>query len=156
MRGVIDLDFKTFMPYTREGTLDTVRAKAFDCMIDLGALHEKPPLVRFICYTMGKDPSPYIRRHVQAAFSRGLGMIAMGEKKSIQNVPRVDSSSLTIEEVNVDSTTTGKEEISKGTTTGALATLKKELANHEIMKESLWNAARLVSKNFVNFVLTNI
>ncbi|KAI5798933.1 hypothetical protein EDC01DRAFT_743499 [Geopyxis carbonaria] len=142
LRNVIDLDFKTFMPYTREGTLDTVRAKAFDCMIDLGALHEKPPLVRYICYTMGKDPSPYIRRHVQAAFGRGLGMIAMGEKKSVQNAHRMDPSSLTIEEVNVDPANTRKEELSKGTSVGAMAVLRKELQNHEIMKESLWDAVR--------------
>jgi hypothetical protein len=49
VRGIKEIDHKVFMAYTREGTLDTLRVKALDCLIDLGALRNQA-LAPYICY----------------------------------------------------------------------------------------------------------
>jgi transcription initiation factor TFIID subunit 2 len=53
VRGIKEIDHKFFMAYTREGTLDTQRVKAFDCLIDLGALRNQA-LARYCNGVRGK------------------------------------------------------------------------------------------------------
>ena len=143
MKGIKDADYKLFMAYTREDTLDTLRVRAFNCLIDLGAL-KNAALASYICYIMGNDPSPFVRRQVQAAFGRGLGMVAVGQQR-----PQADGGILgemILEDFGVDASGARKDDIAqKETIAGAVAALKKELNDDQVIKASLWKAVAFVT-----------
>jgi transcription initiation factor TFIID subunit 2 len=144
VRGIKEIDHKVFMAYTREGTLDTLRVKAFDCLIDLGALRNQA-LAPYICYVMANDPSPFVRRRVQAAFGRGLGLVVCEQNKpAALNGP--DLGEMIIEDPGMDNASAArKEELAKETITGAMAALKKELGEDPLLKEAIWKAVTYVS-----------
>jgi transcription initiation factor TFIID subunit 2 len=144
VRGIKEIDHKVFMAYTREGTLDTLRVKAFDCLIDLGALRNQA-LAPYICYVMANDPSPFVRRRVQAAFGRGLGLVACEQNKpAALNGP--DLGEMIIEDPGMDNAGAArKEELAKETITGAMSALKKELGEDALLKEAIWKAVTYVS-----------
>jgi transcription initiation factor TFIID subunit 2 len=136
--GIKSVDHRLFMTYTREGTLETLRLKAFDSLIDLGALRI-PPLAQYICHVMGNDPSPYIRHHLQMMFGRGLGMIALGDKKLTNNAIAADD--MIIEDGSINDAEVRKAEVlAKETIAGAMTALKKELKDDALMKEAVWAA----------------
>lgn len=143
LKGIKDVDNKVFMAYTREGTLDTLRVKAFDCMVDLGALRI-PNLAPYICYMMGNDPSPFVRRNIQVAFGRGLGMIAVGDQR--RNQPN-GYDNMIIEDSSTDyqGASSRKADLAKETVVGAVAALKRELQNDAVIKKGLWRAIMLDS-----------
>jgi len=128
------------MAYTREDTLDTLRVRAFDCLIDLGAL-KNAALASYICYVMGNDPSPFVRRRVQAAFGRGLGMVAVGQQKPQTQANGAMLGEMIMEDFGVDASGARKDDIAqKETIAGAVAALKKELDDDQVIKTSLWKA----------------
>lgn len=138
--GVKDAKMELFMSYTREGTLETLRAKAFDCMIDLGALRT-PVLIEYICKVIGTDPSAYIRKRVYSALVKGLGMVATGDDKSkVKDEPDMELGEMMIIEDGGDSSSSRKDELARETISGAIASLKKEIGEDKVLKESLWKA----------------
>jgi transcription initiation factor TFIID subunit 2 len=150
LKNILNVDFKLFMAYTREGTLDTLRATAFDCLIDLGALRNRA-LANYICFIMGRDPSPFVRRRVQVAFGRGLGIIAMSEQQNSSpgiNGAVVPSGETILEDIGVDNGDIEvggrKDAIAQDTVAGAIETLKARLRDDENMKSALWNATMFV------------
>lgn len=143
-RGVQELDYRMFMSYCREGTLDTLRAKALGCLVDLGALRN-PALVKYICTVMAYDPSPYVRRRVQRAFGRGLGMLATGENEPSERTGPDPNSLMIEDEAAVDTVQAErKDELAKETIEGAIKALKASLADNQVMKDALWHAVRFV------------
>ncbi|KAA8893277.1 hypothetical protein FN846DRAFT_547784 [Sphaerosporella brunnea] len=139
LKGIKDLDYRVFMAYTREGTLDTLRVKAFDCLIDLGALRN-PNLAPYICYVMGNDPSPFVRRRAQMAFGRGLGLIACEQAKPVAPPNGLRLGEMIIEDPGVDNAAGRQEELAKETIDGAITALKKAVSEDPMMKEALWTA----------------
>lgn len=145
LSGVKNAKMELFMSYTREGTLDTLRAKAFDCMVDLSALRN-PALMEYICKVIGTDPSAYIRKRVCDAFSRGLGMIAVGDDKSKEkNGPDENFGEMMIIEDGGDSSNSRKDELARETITGAITSLKKEISSDSVLKEGIWKAVTFVT-----------
>lgn len=145
LSGVKHARMELFMSYTREGTLDTLRAKAFDCMVDLGALRN-PALVEYMCKVIGTDPSAYIRKRVYGAFVKGLGMIAVGDDKSKAR----DSSDMNFGEMMIiedggESSNSRKDELARETIAGAVESLKKEIGDDPDLKESIWKALTFVN-----------
>jgi transcription initiation factor TFIID subunit 2 len=133
------------MAYTREDTLDTLRVRAFDCLIDLGAL-QNAALASYICYIMGNDPSPFVRRQVQTAFGRGLGMVAVGQLKPQAPTNGAMLGEMIMEDFGVDASGARKDDIAqKETIAGAVAALKKELNDDQVIKTSLWKAVAFVT-----------
>src|SRR5579859_494318 len=76
LKGIGSLTFSELLLYTREGVFDILRAKAFDILLNLGALRHAA-LVRLAFYTLRNDPSPFIRRRLVRAIGRGLGSMAL-------------------------------------------------------------------------------
>jgi len=150
LRGIKEVDYKLFMAYTREGTLDSLRVKAFDCLIDLDALRNRA-LAPFICYVIGNDPSPFVRRRVQKAFGRGLGMIAVGGQKPRDAPNGVAFGEMIIEDAGADNSGARKDELAKETIAGALAALKKELSEDAVMKKALWKATMFVGPEYLGY-----
>lgn len=145
LSGVKNAKMELFMSYTREGTLDTLRAKAFDCMVDLGALRN-PTLMEYMCKVIGTDPSAYIRKRVYDAFSKGLGMIAVGDDKSKErNNPDANFGEMMIIEDGGDSSNTRKDELARETIAGAVDFLKKQVGDDLTLKEGIWKAVTFVA-----------
>ncbi|TGZ83661.1 hypothetical protein EX30DRAFT_88447 [Ascodesmis nigricans] len=141
LAGVQKLDLRIFMPYVREGTLDTLRVKAFDCLVELGAF-KHPVLLKLICKVMGSDPSPYVRRMVQGVFGRGLGMIALEKKPANRDEGMEMSGLMVLDDTNADGTDARRDALKQGTIQGSMAALKSELADNQVMKEALWDAIK--------------
>lgn len=140
LAGVKAPDYRLFLSYAREGTLDTLRIKAFDCLLDLGAIHI-PALEEYILDIMAHDTSPYIRRNVQTAFGRGLGMIALGDGKRATERLGNDLETMIIDKEDEN---TRQIQLARANIDGAMLFLKDEVTGDHLMKNALWQAVLLV------------
>ncbi|KAI9163155.1 Transcription initiation factor TFIID subunit [Paramyrothecium foliicola] len=87
---VIPKRFTDFAQYLLDGTRDIIRIKAFEALIDLGALMD-PAVFTFLLYVLTTDKSPYVRSRLIQAVARGLAAIAFGEHaKAVKNEPAPD------------------------------------------------------------------
>lgn len=88
--AVIPKRFPEFAQYLLDGTLDLIRVKAFDSLVDLGALMD-PTFFTFFIYCLTTDRSPYVRTRLIQSVARGLAAIAFGEHtKAVKNEPAHD------------------------------------------------------------------
>ncbi|PWW73325.1 hypothetical protein C7212DRAFT_359477 [Tuber magnatum] len=142
LSGIKDKDPKFFLSYTREGTLDSLRAKCFECLVELGAMHQ-PGFVKYMAKVMGSDPSPYLRHRLWKVLGKGLGMIAVGSTKPVNNNNNVNPGfgEMTLVDDSVDMSHERRNELSKETIAGAIKNLKEELTDNEAFKQALWGAA---------------
>jgi transcription initiation factor TFIID subunit 2 len=125
-----------FLQYTRPGMADPLRIKAMSCLVDLGMLN-KDVLIQYFLYCLSTDPSPYMREKTCQIFWKGLGRIAIGEKTSGTGHQAVNG--LIIEQ---EGSTEGRQAdfARRRTIPGALAALKAEVGNNEVLKRELWRA----------------
>lgn len=87
---VIPKSYSDFGQYLLDGTLDTIRIKCFEALIDLGAMMD-PIFFTFLLYAFMTDRSPFVRDRLIQAIASGLAAIAFGEHtKTIQKEPRAD------------------------------------------------------------------
>lgn len=75
---VIPTQYTEFGQYLLDGTRDSIRIKAFEGLIDLGAMME-PAFFTLLLYCLMTDRSPYVRKKLIQAMARGLAAIAFGE-----------------------------------------------------------------------------
>lgn len=87
---VIPKQYADFAQYLLDGTRDLIRIKAFEALIDLGAMMD-PTFFTFFLYSMTTDRSPYVRTKLIQAMGRGLAAIAFGEHaRIVKNEPAPD------------------------------------------------------------------
>ncbi|KAI9367852.1 hypothetical protein BJX61DRAFT_547091 [Aspergillus egyptiacus] len=133
---VADVDVMQFLPYTRVGTYDLLRLEAFECLVELD-IFKSPELLRWFVFTMSNDPSVWFRRRLHDLFGRALAPVAFG--RNIVNEPQTEADGLIIEQES--STEVRQADLARRqTVTGALAALKKEVADDQVFKECLWAA----------------
>lgn len=75
---VIPHRYADFAQYLLEGGRDVIRIKAFEALIDLGAMMD-PTFFSFLLYSLMTDGSPYVRNKLIQAIARGLAAMAFGE-----------------------------------------------------------------------------
>lgn len=124
-----------FLQYTRPGNYDLLRETAYSVLITPSILDD-PAILRYALYCMVADPSPWLRQSLQRAFGKVLGKRAIGDKSSSAQPV---SEGLVIEDTAV-ADARQYELARRQTMEGAMAALKKELADHEPLKSALWNA----------------
>ncbi|KAJ3524564.1 hypothetical protein NM208_g12010 [Fusarium decemcellulare] len=84
---VIPKMYIDFGQYLLDGTRDLIRIKAFEALIDLGAMMD-PTMFSFLIYSLTTDRSPYVRNKLIEASASGLAAIAFGEHaKVVKNEP---------------------------------------------------------------------
>lgn len=84
---VIPVDPLTFMQYLQDWTIEGVRIKAFEALVELQCM-AKPEFLRFFLLAISTDGSPYVRDKLFKIFCRGLASIATGEYEiEEQDVP---------------------------------------------------------------------
>lgn len=126
-----------FLQYTRDGTSDILRLKAFNNLLDLG-MFENVTFLRWFLFVLGTDPSPYVREHMLRLFGKTLGSIAIGES-SDSAASGAQPDNLIIEQES--STEARQADLArKQTIAGALNALKEEIIKNEVLKEGLWAA----------------
>ncbi|KND91065.1 Transcription initiation factor TFIID subunit 2 [Tolypocladium ophioglossoides CBS 100239] len=87
---VIPKQYSDFAQYLLDGTRDLIRIKAFEALIDLGAMMD-PTFFTFFLYSLTTDRSPYVRTKLIQAMARGLAAIAFGEHtRIVKNEPAPD------------------------------------------------------------------
>ncbi|PHH78364.1 hypothetical protein CDD80_6987 [Ophiocordyceps camponoti-rufipedis] len=78
---VIPRHYADFAQYLLDGTLDLIRIKAFEALVDLGAMMQIPFFSLFL-YSLMTDRSPFVRAKLIQTMARGLAAIAFGEHGS--------------------------------------------------------------------------
>jgi transcription initiation factor TFIID subunit 2 len=145
---VIPMEPLEFAQYLHDGTYDGVRIKAFEALVDLGFLANNA-IAKLLLNVLSTDSSPYVRSHLFEVFCLGLATIAFGEDKPAAPAPAVvdregdvqmdgEPDMLIVQDASTDSR---KAHIARTTSIeGALAALKEELKNNEVLKKALWDA----------------
>ena len=126
-----------FLQYTRDGTSDILRLKAFNSLLDLG-MFKNDTFLRWFLFNLGTDPSPYIREHMLRLLGKTLGAIAIGETPDLA-ASAAQPDGLIIEQES--STEARQADLArKQTIAGALNALKDEINKNKVLKEGLWAA----------------
>ncbi|TVY49814.1 Transcription initiation factor TFIID subunit [Lachnellula occidentalis] len=137
-----------FAQYLHDGSLDLVRIKAFEALVDLGFLANNS-VASLLLNASSTDLSPYVRDHLWEVFNLGLATIAFGEDKPAEPAPPVtngdggmhidgEPDGLIVQDA---STELRKAHIARTTSIeGALAALKEELKDNESLQKALWKA----------------
>jgi transcription initiation factor TFIID subunit 2 len=130
-----ELDLMLFVPYTRSGTYDLLRVRAFECLVELD-ISQSPELMRWLIFTMTSDTSAYVRHHCQRLFGRALAQIAFGRPE--QTEPS-QTGGLIIEQES--STEIRQADLARRQTVpGAIEALKKEISGDPSLKDYMWSA----------------
>ncbi|KAJ4266200.1 Transcription initiation factor TFIID subunit 2 [Fusarium torreyae] len=79
---VIPKKYIDFGQYLLDGTRDLIRIKAFEALIDLGAMMD-PAVFSLLTYSLITDRSPYVRNKLIEASASGLAAIAFGEHAKV-------------------------------------------------------------------------
>jgi transcription initiation factor TFIID subunit 2 len=136
--NVIPPDPLDFLRYAHDTTLDLVRIKALDAVVELG-LVGNDAITRFFLHALSTDPSPYVRDKLNWIFGLGLAAVAFGEHKPEER-PTHEVDGLVIDE-SEGSVEARKAKISRTTTIlGAMAALREELKDNVALKAALWKA----------------
>jgi len=138
---VIDKNPVVFLQYLPDKTLDLVRIKACECLIELGLL-ANATFLRFLLSLVGTDPSPYVRAQLFKALCRGLAGIAIGENMDLEKpaAPPPADDGLIVEHENTMTEERQKARARKEDLTAALAALKEEMKDDETLHEVIWEA----------------
>ena len=146
MANVIDCNPASLIQYTRDGTADELRLDAFDNVFQMG-LAKHDAALRWFLFAMGTDTSLYFREHAFRLFGRLLGTIALGQKDE-GGPQNIQQDGLVIEQAE-STTNARKASLARRTTVqGALAALKEEVRDNEVLKKGLWTAISSTALSF--------
>lgn len=136
--GATPLNPVDFLQYTRDGTSEILRLKAFSNLMELG-MFKNDAILRWFLFVLGTDPSPYVREHMLRLLGKTMGMIAIGESSNPAATTTAQSDGLIIEQ---ESSTKGRQAdlARKQTVAGALQALKEDIGKNEVLKKGLWGA----------------
>ncbi len=126
-----------FFAYTHDGTLDLVRIKAFEGLVDLG-FYTHDNVMKYLLKVMSTDSSPFVREHLFQIFGLGLAAVAFGEHKEPEPAQAADDGLIVEQIADMDAK---KARIARTMSIeGALAALKLELEDNDALKEAIWLA----------------
>ncbi|KAJ2975808.1 hypothetical protein NUW58_g8255 [Xylaria curta] len=139
---VIPLHPLTFVQYLQDKTCDLVRIKACESLVELGFL-SKPEFLRFFFTSLSTDPSPFVRDQLFKALCRGLASIAIGEQSdSSKQTPQPvkEGLDLVVEQESAIMGERQKARARKEDLHAALAALKEETEDDEVLQNAIWRA----------------
>ncbi|KAI0473821.1 hypothetical protein GGR56DRAFT_551506 [Xylariaceae sp. FL0804] len=142
---VIPTDHLMFVQYLQDRTIDVVRIKACEALIELNLL-TNPKFLRFLLHMISTDPSPFVRSQLFKVFCRGLASIAIGENAEVKEkatqdpVRDVDGDDGLVVEQDTALDARQKAKARKEDLTAALAALKEETEDNEELQSAVWDA----------------
>ncbi|ODQ51035.1 transcription initiation factor TFIID subunit 2 [Saitoella complicata NRRL Y-17804] len=139
-KRLIKPNFKEYLAYTQEENFDPLRMKAFEALIDLGALRQAS-LAKYVFFALTSDPSPVVRRHLVKTILRGFGDVAIGGRpQSAGEGGGLDD--MIIEEESGDiAAEERRQALARANPGGAIDALQREIAESDLLKKLLWDAA---------------
>jgi len=150
--GLSNRDAALYMHYARPGNADDVRLKAFGCLVELGYFAD-PGVLRLLFYVFSTDRSPYVRHELWKHIWHGLGQAAIGMTKKEAEAVQQHMEGLIIEGGTELTEARAKEIARTETVPGALAALKSELGENELLKRALRNSLTYVPLSLERTVL---
>jgi transcription initiation factor TFIID subunit 2 len=137
---VIPYDPVVFIRYLQDKTVDVVRIKAFEAMVELGSMSQ-PVFLKFFMSVVTTDSSPFVRDRLFKIFCRGLASIAIGENLDAEkDAPIPNESGLIVEQESSVIEAKQKEKARRENLTNALAALKDVTKDDENWQTTVWNA----------------
>jgi transcription initiation factor TFIID subunit 2 len=140
---VIPKSFPDFAQYLLDGTRDLIRIKAFEALIDLGAMMDST-FFTFFLYALMTDRSPFVRNKLIQAMASGLAAIAFGEHaKVVKNEPATDvEETLLLVQDSAQEIEARKEMFArKENLDAALKALRKEMDDNYVKDERYYSNA---------------
>jgi transcription initiation factor TFIID subunit 2 len=134
---VIPTDATGFFVYTHDGTLDLVRIKAFEALVDLG-FFKYDKFLKYLLNVMSTDSSPFVRDRLYQVFGLALAAVAFGEHKEAEPTPAIDDGLIIEQDADME---VKKAKLARTMTIeGALAALKDELYDNTALQQAIWAA----------------
>ncbi|KID84689.1 hypothetical protein MGU_08034 [Metarhizium guizhouense ARSEF 977] len=141
---VIPKSYPDFAQYLLDGSRDLIRIKAFEALIDLGAMMEAT-FFTFFLFALMTDKSPFVRNKLIQAMASGLAAIAFGEHtKIVKNEPAKDDieETLLLVQDSAQEIEARKERIArKENLDAALKALRKEMDEMYVKDERFYSNA---------------
>lgn len=130
-----------FIQYLQDTTCDLVRIQACESLVELGRLTDAA-FVKFFLVAISTDNSAFVRDRLFKILCRGLASIAVGESsqsnQQTANQPAVDG--LIVEKDDSVIEARKKAKARKENLPVALAALKEEMTDNEVLKAAIWEA----------------
>ncbi|KAK7962690.1 Transcription initiation factor TFIID subunit 2 [Apiospora aurea] len=134
---VIPSDPLVFVQYLQDKTIDVVRIKGFEAMVELGHMSH-PVFLRFLLSVIGTDSSPFVRSRLFKIFCRGLASIAIGEHEDPENdKPASNESGLIVDDTALEAKQRAKAR--RENLNLALSALKEKTKDDLVLQEVVWN-----------------
>ncbi|ORY68651.1 uncharacterized protein BCR38DRAFT_135948 [Pseudomassariella vexata] len=135
---VVPINPILFVQYLQDRTVDVVRIKGFEAMVELGQL-SREVFLKFFLSVLSTDPSPYVRDRLFKIFCGGLASIAFGESgRAEKDKPVSNESGLIVEQDSSVIEAKQKEKARREDLTTALAALKEATKNDKALLRTLW------------------
>ncbi|KAK8043594.1 Transcription initiation factor TFIID subunit 2 [Apiospora rasikravindrae] len=134
---IIPSDPLVFVQYLQDKTIDVVRIKGFESMVELGHMSH-PVFLRFLLSVIGTDSSPFVRSQLFKIFCRGLASIAIGEHEDPENEkPAGNESGLIVDDTALEAKQKAKAR--RENLNLALSALKEKTKDDVVLQEVVWN-----------------
>ncbi|KAK9769711.1 hypothetical protein SCAR479_13597 [Seiridium cardinale] len=136
---VVPLDPVVFTQYLQDWTIEDVRIKAFEALVELKFI-TKPVFLKFFLSVIATDRSPYVRDRLFKILCRGLASIAIGEHEAEAQDAPAPSDDLVVEAASSILEAKQKLRARKEKLPDARAALKEITKDDEALQEYVWKA----------------
>ncbi|KAK8000342.1 Transcription initiation factor TFIID subunit 2 [Apiospora arundinis] len=133
---VIPTDPLVFVQYLQDKTIDAVRIKGFEAMVELGHLSH-PVFLRFLLSVIATDSSPFVRSQLFKIFCRGLASIAIGEHEDPDKDSPAGNDGLIVDDTALEAKQKAKAR--RENLNLALSALKEKTKDDAVMQEVIWS-----------------
>ncbi|KAK8072028.1 Transcription initiation factor TFIID subunit 2 [Apiospora saccharicola] len=135
---VIPTDPLVFVQYLQDKTIDVVRIKGFEAMVELGHMSH-PVFLRFLLSVIGTDSSPFVRSRLFKIFCRGLASIAIGEHEDPEkDKPAGNESGLIVDDTALEAKQQAKAR--RENLNLALGALKEKTKDDFQLQKVVWDS----------------
>jgi transcription initiation factor TFIID subunit 2 len=136
--GLITKRWADFLKFTEPGNSDSVRIKAFDCLVDLDAFQD-PAVMAYFVYSYSHEPSPCIRASLWNVLSRAFGCMALAVQMSESKPLFEPVDGLIIDETQAEDS--AQAVIARTQTlSGAIANLVAQVGKSDTLQEAITTA----------------
>jgi transcription initiation factor TFIID subunit 2 len=152
-KGIAPRRVADFLQFTRPDNSDTVRIKAFECLVDLGVF-QSPNIMTYFIVSFYSETSPYLRSKLWNVISQAFGLMALA-------IPEVKAlpepvSGLVIDDAAIAAESRQAAVARTQTLAGAIANLQSQVKDQTSLQDVLLEAMQspiIGAENFLD-VLT--
>jgi transcription initiation factor TFIID subunit 2 len=151
-KEVVPVRIGDFLKYTRPENSDTIRTKAYECLVELGAL-QTPEIMAYFIVSFYSEPSPYLRNKLWSIISQAFGRMALAVPENKTTIEPVGGGLVIDDATAVDSRQAAVARTQ--TLAGAIANLQAQLKDLPALQVALLDALRspiIGAENFLDLL----